>query len=74
MGVFGAHMTTSFLTSAGSDASAANPSEGRHLRSPAMGHVAEILDVEDPLWAMILQHFHLSSPNGGLDPHVAQGY
>jgi hypothetical protein len=30
-----------------------------------MGHVAEIFDVEDPVWAMMLQHFHISRSNGG---------
>jgi hypothetical protein len=25
------------------------------------------------IWAMMLKNFRISSPNGGLDPHFAQG-
>jgi hypothetical protein len=41
--------------------------------SPATGHVAEILDVYDPDWAVMRQNFHISRPNRTFSPHLEQG-
>ena len=44
---------------------------GHHL---PRGIMPKCLQYKTQIWAMMLKHLRLSSPNGGLDSHFAQGY
>jgi hypothetical protein len=44
---------------------------GHHLPRAIM---PKCLQYQTQIWAMILKHFRLSSPNEELDSHLAQGY
>jgi hypothetical protein len=48
-----------------------NPSPGR---CPPRAMMPKCLKYKIRIWAMMLKHFRISSPNGGFDPHVARGY
>jgi hypothetical protein len=62
-------MAMTSLTSVGSDVDSPEPT---HRPSPAMK--PKYLKYKTRIWAMMLKNFRISRPDGGLDPHVGQGY
>jgi len=48
-----------------------NLSLGRHLRRAML---PKFSTYKIRIWAIMLKHFRISRPNGGLDRHFAQGY